>query len=90
MKSLNGGRQLLVYVENKIYSKNLLETKELANILVKVSPHRTLNYSRCVLFCKELAGIEEEEIKNELEFQDVVKVKRMKRKKDGQLIPADP
>ena len=89
VKPLNGGRQLLVHFENKIYSKNLLETNELASIPVKVSPHRTLNYSHCVLFCKELAGIEEEEIKNELESQGVVKVERMKRKKDGQLIPAD-
>ena len=89
VQPLNGGRQLLVHFENKIYSKNLLETKELANITVKVSPHRTLNYSRCVLFCKELAGIEEEEIKNQLASQGVVKVERMKRKKDGQLIPAD-
>ena len=51
------------YFENKIYSKNLLETNELASIPVKVSPHRTLNYSHCVLLCKELVGIEEEEIK---------------------------
>ena len=64
VKPLNGGRQLLVHFENKIYSKNLLETNELAGIPVKVSPHRRLNYSRCVLFCKELACIEEEEIKN--------------------------
>ena len=88
VKPLNGGRQLLLHFENKFYSKNLLETNELAGIPVKVFPYRTLNYSRCVLFCKELAGIDEE-IKNELGSQGVVKVEWMKRKKDGHLIPAD-
>ena len=90
VKQLNRGRQVLVHFDNKKYSENLLnKTDKLVDIPVKVSPHRTLNYRRCVIFCKELAGMDEEEIANELKSQGVVKVERMKRRKDGQLIPTD-
>ena len=45
VKPLNGGRQLLVHFDNKIYSENLLyRTNKLIDIPVKVSPHRTMNY----------------------------------------------
>ena len=80
VKQLNRGRQVLVHFDNKKYSENLLiKTDKLVDIPVKVSPHRTLNYKRCVIFCKELAGMDEEEIANELKSQGVVKVERMKR-----------
>ena len=90
VKPLTGGRQLLVHFDNKIYSENLLYmTNKLVDIPVKVSPQRTMNYKRCVIFCKELAGMDEEEIADELKPHGVVKVERMKRIKDGKLIPAD-
>ena len=73
----------------KIYSNKLLyRTKELNDIPVKFTPHRTLNHSRCVIWCKELANMNEENIQKELKSQGVTKVERMKRRKDGRLIPA--
>ena len=90
IKQLNGGRQLLVHFDYNKYSENLLnKTDKLVDIPVKVSPLRTLNYKQCAIFCKELAGMDEEEIANKLKSQGVVKFERMKRRKDGQLIPAD-
>ena len=90
VKPMNGGRQLLVHFDNKTYSENLLyKTDKLVDIPVKDSPHRTMNYKRRVIFCREFAGMDEEEIAKELKPQGVVKVERMKRRKYGQLIPAD-
>ena len=90
VKPMNNGKQLLVHFGKKIYSDKLLyRTKELNDIPVKVTPHRTLNYSRCVIWCKELANMDEEDIQKELKSQGVTKVERMKRRKDGRLIPAD-
>ena len=54
VKPMSNGKQLLVHFGKKIYSDKLLyRTKELNDTPVKVTPHRTLNYSRCVIWCKE-------------------------------------
>ena len=90
VKPMNNGRQLLVHFDKKICSDKLLyRTDKLNDIPVKVTPHRTLNYSRCVIWCKEMAGMDEEDIQKELQEQGVTKVERMKRRKEGRLIPAD-
>ena len=86
---MNDGKQLLVHFENKAYSDNLLRADKLIDVPVKVTPHRALNSSRCVIGCKELRNMDEEDIKNELQSQGVIKVERMKRWKDGQLVPSD-
>ena len=39
--------------------------------------------------CKELRNMDEEDIKDKLKSQGVTKVERMKRRKDGQLVPSD-
>ena len=86
---MNDGKQLLVHFQNKAYSDNLLRADKLIDVPVKVTPHRALNSSRCVIGCKELRNMDEEDIKNELQSQGVTKVERMKRRKDGQLVPSD-
>ena len=88
VKPMNDGKQLLVHFQNKAYSDNLLRAEKLIDVPVKVTPHRALN-SRCVVGCKELRNMDEEDIKNELQSQGVTKVERMKRRKDGQLVPSD-
>ena len=53
VKPMNNGKQLLVHFGKKIFSDKLLyRTKELNDIPVKVTPHKTLNYSQCVIWCK--------------------------------------
>ena len=89
IKLMNDGRQLLVHFDNKTYSDNLLRADKLIDIPVKVTPHRALNSSRCVIGCKELRNMDEEDIKDKLQSQSVTKVERMKRRKDGQLVPSD-
>ena len=89
VKPMNDGKQLLVHFQNKAYSDNLLRADKLIDVPVKVTPHRALNSSRCVINCKELRNMDEEDIKNELQEQGVTKVERMKRRKDGQLVPSD-
>ena len=89
VKPMNDGKQLLVHFQNKAYSDNLLRADNLIVVPVKVTPHRALNSSRCVISCKELRNMDEEDIKNELQEQGVTKVERMKRRKDGQLVPSD-
>ena len=86
---MNDGKQLLVHFENKAYSDNLLRADKLIDVSVKVTHHRALNSSRCVIGCKELRNMDEEDIKNELQSQGVTNVERMKRRKDGQLVPSD-
>ena len=67
VKPMNNGKQLLVHFDKKICSDKLLyRTDKLNDIPVKVTPHRTLNYSRCVIWCKELAGMDEEDIQKRI------------------------
>ena len=62
----------------KHQSKNLLRTKMLmGSIPVKVTPDRTLNSRKFVIKCVELDNIDKEEIKNELEPQGIIAVKRI-------------
>ena len=60
VKPMNNGKQLLVHFENKSYSDLLLyQTKKLIDLPAKVTPHRTLNSSRCMISCRELANMTE-------------------------------
>ena len=61
------------------------EYKMLCGIDIKSMAHPTLNSSRGVIRCRDLANLTETEIANEMEDQDVTAVKRIKIKKDGQL-----
>ena len=70
VKPMNDGKQLLVHFENKAYSDNLLRADKLIDVPVKVTHHRALNSSRCVIGCKELRNMDEEDIKSELKSQD--------------------
>ena len=89
IKPMNDGRQLLVHFDNKVYSDNLLRADKLIDIHVKVTPHKALNSSRCVIGCKELRNMDVEDIKDKLKSQGVTKVEHMKRRKDWQLVPSD-
>ena len=69
---------IFIEVEKKHQSKNLLRTTMLmGSIPFKVTPHRTLNSRKFVIKCVELDNIDEEEIKNKLEPQGIIAVKRI-------------
>ena len=60
IKRLRSG-DLLIEVDRESHSTKLLKITELANVPVKVSPHRTLNTSKGVLRTPELKNTTREE-----------------------------
>ena len=77
VKPMKSGR-VFIEVKTKQQCTNLLKTTNLLGYLpVKVSPHRTLNSSKFVIKCEELDKMQEEEIKQELQPQGIIDVKRI-------------
>lgn len=76
VKKLRDG--ILVEVTKKSHSDNLLKCGTFVNHPVTVSPHRTLNSSKGVIRCRELKGMTEEDICNEMAAQSVTNVYRIK------------
>ena len=74
----------LVECDTKKQSDLLLKSQKLVDRPMKVSIHPTLNSSRGVIRCRELAGMSETDIRDELSEQGVILVKRIRRKEDGQ------
>ena len=62
---------LLIGVDRETHSTKLLAIKELAQVPVKVSPHRTLNTSKGVLRTLELKNTTREELLTQLKKQGV-------------------
>ena len=83
VKKIKAG--LLVEVNRKSHSDNLLKTTSFFNIKVKVSPHNSLNTSKGVFRCRELADLDEAEILSNLKKQGVTYIRRFKFRKDGEL-----
>ena len=70
MKKLVSGA-LLVEVEKPKYAENLLKLNQFFQIPAKCSPHISLNTSRGIIRCPDLAGVTEAEIVQELAKQNV-------------------
>ena len=71
VKRLRRG-DLLVETSKETYSDALLKTTILANIPVKVTPHRTLNSSKGVIRSRDIARCDTDEIIDNLHDQGVV------------------
>ena len=82
VKKLKSGA-LLIEVEKKAHADNLLKLKTFFNISAKCSAHNTLNTSKGIIRCPDLAGVSEEEIASELAGQLVVHVRRMTSYRDS-------
>ena len=85
VKKLGSGG-LLIEVNRKQQAETLLRCKTFFNIKVACSLHKTLNSSRGVIRCPDLAGIPESEIADELGDQKVSGVKRIIITRDGKRI----
>ena len=83
IKRLRDG-SFLVECGKMAQAQNLLQTNRFNNRPVKVSIHKTLNSSRGVIRCRDLADMSEVEIRDELRDQGVVGVK-----KEGEVIPTN-
>ena len=67
---------IFIIVDQKHQSQNLLRTTKLMNYYpVKVSPHKYLNSTKCVIQSMELNNMEESYIVEELRSQGVIAVK---------------
>ena len=86
---------IFIIVDQKHQSQNLLRTTKLMNYYpVKVSPHKYLNSTKCVIQSRELNNMEESYIVEELRSQGGIAVKRISVRYDlycltinGQTIP---
>ena len=58
-----------IEVNRKAQCSNLLKAKSIANTAIKITPHRTMNFSKGVIHCRELLVCTEEEILAELKVQ---------------------
>ena len=83
IKRLRNGT-FLVECDTKKQSDLLLKSQKLVDRPMKVSIHPTLNSSCGVIRCRELAGMSETDIRDELSEQGVILVKRIRRKEEGQ------
>ena len=74
---------LLVEVEKPKYAENLLKLNQFFQIPSKCSSHISLNTSRGIISCPNLAGVTEAEIVQELTRQNVTSARRITVLRDG-------
>ena len=86
IKRLRDG-SFLVECGERAQTQNLLRSNRFIDRPVKVSIHKTLNSSRGISRCRDLADMSEVEIRDELKDQGVVRVNRVTLKKEGKVIP---
>ena len=86
VKKLRSGA-LLVEVERKAQSDNLLKTTIFHKIEVKCTPHSSLNSCRGVIRNPELSGVTEEEMVRDCKDQSVTGARRITINKNGERIP---
>ncbi|GBN17223.1 hypothetical protein AVEN_87602-1 [Araneus ventricosus] len=84
-KKLRSG-DLLVEVESRKQSQQIVKMQTFSNIPVTVSPHSTLNSSKGVITCGELLNVPTDEVLKELQGQGVSHVRRISIRRDGQLL----
>ena len=79
IKALPSG-DILVEVTRRSHCENLLRSTILANIPVRVTPHKTLNHCRGVIRCSNLNVCDDDEIVGELRSQGVTHIRCITRK----------
>ncbi|GBM42346.1 hypothetical protein AVEN_213241-1 [Araneus ventricosus] len=84
-KKLRSG-DLLVEVQSRKQSEQIVKLKKFSNIPITGSSHATLNSSKGVITCGELLNVPTEEILKELQGQGVSHVRRISIRRDGQLL----
>lgn len=88
VRAMRGGTSYLVKCDSLEQANKLLKVSQLTdNTTVKTELHRTLNSSRCVVFCREVEDMTEDELKQELSSQGVTEVKRITKRVEGKVTP---
>ncbi|XP_071033113.1 uncharacterized protein, partial [Parasteatoda tepidariorum] len=86
VRKLRSG-DLLVQVSSEKQATTLSTCKSICSFSVNVTPHKTLNTSRGVISQSEFVDDTEEMIVDELRDQHVIAVRRIKVRRNGQLVP---
>ncbi|XP_041355359.1 uncharacterized protein LOC121372987 [Gigantopelta aegis] len=88
VKKLRNG-SLLIECSTESHSRNFLKSKMLCNISINVSPHATLNSSKGVVRSRDLEGVSEDEICENLSSQGVLSVKQINVRRNNELVPTN-
>ena len=86
IKRLKSG-DLLLEVEKKAHITNLLKTKKLFDLKVKISLHGSLNTSKGVIRCQDLGPCTDDEILDNLKSEGVMHVRNIQVRRNGVLKP---
>ena len=91
LKSINKLRDgtLLVNCATDSHSRNLLKSRLLCNVPIKVAPHFSLNSCKGMIRSRYLKGVGEEDIGDNLTSQGVVVVKRINIRRNNELVPTN-
>jgi len=73
-KTRDGG--LLIKTKNNTQATKLLKLTKIADMEITATEHKTLNFSKGVIYCNDLRYIDEETILRELKPQKVIEVKK--------------
>ena len=88
VKKLRNGT-LLVECATDSHSRSLLKSRLLCNVPIKVAPHSSLNSCKKVIGSRDLEGVAEDEICENLTSQGVVGVKRINIRRNNVLVPTN-
>ena len=80
---------LFVECNKQHHSKSLLKSKIMCNIPIKVSAHMSLNSSKGVNRSRDLEGVSEDEMLENLSSQGVSAVKRIHISRNNELVPTN-
>ena len=80
---------LLVECHSEKHSTCLLKWTIFCNVPIKVTSHAYLNSSKGVIRCRELEGVSEEEMCENLSSQGVTSVRRIKVRQNNELLPTN-
>ncbi|XP_041347341.1 uncharacterized protein LOC121367293 [Gigantopelta aegis] len=80
---------LLVECLTERHSTCLLKSTVFCNVPIKVTAHSSLNSSKGVIRCRDLEGVSEEEICQNLRTQGVTAVRRIKVRRNNDLLPTN-
>ena len=77
---------VLIEVAKRSHADNLLKASEIARCPISVYPHKSLNISKGVVRCRDLASTPEAEILSEMADIGVISVHKIKIRKNNELI----
>ncbi|XP_044779770.1 uncharacterized protein LOC123327423 [Drosophila simulans] len=73
---------LLIKTKNELQARKLLKLTKIADVDVTASEHKTLNFSKGVIYCNDLRHIDEDTILQELKPQKVSEVKKIMKRQN--------